>query len=89
MSGGKASGKPQPEDMILTAADEALNELHQSHRDAVPLKDMSNGSKQPEEGKCVEEDQQAGERKKARTTVRATTVEQPSELDNEKASLEL
>jgi hypothetical protein len=55
MSGGKASGK-QPEDMILTAADEALNELHQSHRDAVPLKDMSNGSKQPEEAKCEEED---------------------------------
>jgi len=88
MSGGKASGK-QPEDMILTAADEALNELHHSHRDAVLLKDMSNGSKQPEEGKCEEEDEQAGERKKARTTVRATTVEQPSELDKEKASLDL
>jgi hypothetical protein len=88
MSGRKASSK-QPEDMILTAADEALNELHHSHRDAVPLKDISKGKKQPEEGKCGEEDQQAGEQKKARTTVRATTVEQPSEPDKEKTSLDL
>ena len=68
MSGGKASGK-QPEDMILTAAEEALNE--------------------PDQGKCEGEDQQAAARKKARTKVRATTVEQPSELDKEKASLDL
>ena len=88
MSAGKASGK-QPEDMILTAAEEALNELHHSHRDAMPLKGMSNGSKQPKEGKCEREDQKSAAQKKARTTVRATTVEQPSELDKEKASLDL